>query len=339
MSITVNGTTGLNFPDGTSQPTAGFVPFRNKIINGDMRIDQRRSGSSVTLTTADNNYTLDRFRFFITQSSKFSIQQVLDAPAGFSHSAKCTVVSAYTPSVTNDQFFYGTSFEGNMMTDLAWGTAAAKSATFSFWVKSSIAGKYAVSFVNDPNTRTYVATYNINSANTWEYKTITIAGDTSGTWTNYGNARNMFISFMLGTNSSMESTTPNTWTSNNHRATADSIDLVTTNGASWQITGVQFETGSGATSFEGRPYQTELSLCQRYYEINGNMYVRNTGASAAEMRITWVFKTEKRSDPTIIVGTGASTGVNKNCATVFQSNIGAGQVCDTSAQLIAVSEI
>jgi hypothetical protein len=238
--------------------TGSGLNFRNRIINGDMRIDQRNSGVVTQVAT----YTLDRFRLFASQADKISVQQVADAPSGFSHSVKLTVLSSYNLSGT-EQFFFGTSFEGNNLVDFAFGTSDAKATVLSFWVKSSITGKYSISWVNSANNYSFIGTYLINTADTWEYKTINIPAATGGVW-GTDNNRHSFIQFMLGNSGTFDGTA-GTWQSANIRGTSDSVDFVSqSNGATLQITGVQLEEGNAATAFERRPYGTELALCQRY---------------------------------------------------------------------------
>jgi hypothetical protein len=236
---------------------------RNRIINGDMRIDQRNAGGSVTPTATA--YTLDRFRVILGAASKLSVQRDTTAPAGFSYSAKITVASSYTPAAS-EQFFFGTTFEADNVGDLEFGTAGAVATTLSFWVRSSATGTYSVSWTNDANNRSYIATYTINVADTWEYKTIVIPGDTTGTWVNAGNGRHSFLQWSLGSGSDFHGTA-GSWQASNVRETSGSVDFVSqSNGATFYITGVQLEAGTVATPFERRSYGQELALCQRYYQ-------------------------------------------------------------------------
>ena len=285
--------------------------FRNRIINGDMRIDQRNAGASIT--PIGGTYTLDRFRYFASQADKVSLQQVTDAPSGFSYSAKITVLSSYNLS-GNEQFFFGTTFEANNLDDFGFGTSNAKATVLSFWVKSSVIGKYSISWVDTPNAYSFIGTYVINSANTWEYKTITIPPATGGTW-GAGNSRHSFIQFMLGNSGSYDGTA-GTWQSANVRGTNDSIDFVSqSNGSTFQVTGVQLEAGSVATPFEHRQYGTELALCQRYcYQIDastntvGGIAVGRYGSSTqtdVDLRIPLM-----RNSPTVTVSSASHFTVN-----------------------------
>lgn len=248
---------------------AQYTGFKNRIINGNMVIDQRNAGAAVTPTT-DNYYTLDRWIARLTQASKYSIQQVSDAPAGFINSLKITSLSSYSVTAS-DYFQIGQYVEGLNAIDLMWGTANAQPASLSFWVKSSIAGTFGGTvFGYATGAPSYPFSYTINSANVWEQKTITIAGPTSGNFqTNNSGCFTVLFSFGVG---SSLSGTANTWNySTLYRAPTGSTSVVGTNGATFQLTGVQFEKGSVATSFDYRDYGRELIMCQRYYQKSTDM--------------------------------------------------------------------
>ena len=244
--------------DGVS--SSGLYGFKNRILNGQMVIDQRNAGASVTPT--NGQYLLDRWAADVSQASKFTVIQSSTAPAGFSNSLLVTSSSAYTVG-TNDYFALHQFVEGFNTADFSFGSASATSITLSFWVRSSLTGTFGVGLRGASNTRSYTATYTINSANTWEQKTITVAGDTSGTWlTTNGVGIGLFFSLGVG---SANSTTAGSWQSVNATSPTGAGSVVGTNGATWYITGVQLEKGSTATSFDYRPYTTELQLCQRYF--------------------------------------------------------------------------
>jgi hypothetical protein len=234
--------------------------FRNRILNGDCRIDQRNAGASVTPTAT--TYTLDRWQFLINQSSKFTTQQSSTAPTGFINSLLVTSSSAYSV-LTGDYFTVRQAIEGLNVADLAWGTASAATVTLSFWVRSSLTGTFGGSIVNDAGNRSYPFTYTINAANTWEQKSVTIAGDTSGTWlTTTG--RGMVLVFGFGVGATF-SGTAGSWASANYLSATGATSVVGTNGATFYITGVQLEAGTVASPFERRDYGRELMMCQRYY--------------------------------------------------------------------------
>ena len=233
--------------------------FRNRIINGDMRIAQRGTAA----VTATDNFPVDRFRIAFATDGAFSAQQDSSAPSGFVNSVKCTTTTADGTLTTNQNWTFLQRIEGTNVADLGWGTAAAKTVTLSFWVRSSLTGTFGGALRNSASDRSYPFTYAISAADTWEYKTVTIAGDTSGTWlTTTGVGIN--LSFGLGAGPD-RSGTAGAWNSNNNVTATGAISVIGTLNATWYITGVQLEVGSVATPFERRPYGLELPLCQRYF--------------------------------------------------------------------------
>ena len=265
MPISVNGANGITFADGSIQNTgaAGFG-FKNRIINGAMVIDQRNAGASITAN--DDTYAIDRFKTAASHSSKLTAQQnagSVTPPAGFSKYLGYTSSSAYSIG-TSDYFVCQQSIEGFNIADLAWGTASASPITLSFWVRSSLTGTFGGSLRNSDASRSYPFTYTISAANTWEYKTIIIAGDTNGTWGST-NGIGIALGFGLGVGSTL-SGTAGAWAGANYRSATSATSVVGTNGATFYITGVQLEKGSTATAFEYRDHGRELQLCQRYYE-------------------------------------------------------------------------
>ena len=275
MSISIHGTNGITFNDGSTQNTRPSVGFQNRIINGDMRIDQRNAGASVTPA---NSFTLDRWIVENSQASKLTVQQnagSVTPPIGFSQYLGVTSTATTTVSA-GDYFMLEQRIEGYNVADLNWGTANAQPVTISFWVRSSLTGTFGGSVMNGLNARAYPFTYTISVAATWEYKTITIAGDTSGTW-NTTNGNGMFLNFGLGVGSTY-SGTAGAWTAGNLFSATGAVSVVGTNTATFYITGVQLEQGSTATEFERRPIGTELALCQRYCPA----YIYSSSASALE---------------------------------------------------------
>lgn len=300
---------------GSSGNTTGM---KNRIINGDMRIDQRNAGSEITPT--NTQFSLDRWQAIMAQSSKFTLLQSSLAPAGFTNSLRVTSSSAYTVG-SSEFFFVRQRIEGLNCTDLGWGTANAQTVTLSFWVRSSLTGSFGGSFRNSDATRTYPFSYTISSANTWEQKSITVAGDTSGTWLTT-NGVGIELDFTLGAGSTYLGTA-NTWSGSNYLAPTGATSVVGTNGATFYITGVQLEAGTTATNFDVRSYGTELALCQRYYEksYNANIvpaatsgsnsgYVVST-AAATTMYVSVPFMTPKRTTPTM-TAYAVSTGNSGN---------------------------
>ena len=304
MALTQVETSGLSGSGASSNSTTGNVfsqtgPFKNRIINGDMRIDQRNAGASVT---PSNSYTLDRWTTYNSPASKFTVQQASDGPAGFQKSLKVTSSSAYTVAAGEFQGVL-TKIEGYNIADLAWGTASAKTATLSFWVKSSLTGTFGGSLTNAGYARSYPFSYSISSANTWEYKTITIAGDTSGTWETT-TSTGIELTFGLGVGSTY-SAAAGTWVGSWIASATGATSVVGTNGATFYITGVQLEAGTSATQFERRSYGQELALCQRYYTYFGGKAGSNlifqgySGGSSFPTINQLVFPSRMRTSPTI----------------------------------------
>ena len=264
MSVTINGTSGLVFNDASTQNTAAKVGMVNRIINGDMQIDQRNAGASVSFNAG--NFPVDRFRLSTNGGSATgTVQQnlnVLTPPTGFTNYMGVSVTSG--AAATGDQSYRITQrIEGFNVADLGFGASGASPVTVSFWVRSSITGTYGGSLQNSAGDRFYVFSYTINNANTWEYKTATIPGDTTGTWLKT-NGMGIMLLFSIGTGSTLQGAA-GSWGSTPADTVTGQTNLIGTSGATFYITGVQLEKGSTATSFDYRPYGTELALCQRYY--------------------------------------------------------------------------
>jgi hypothetical protein len=244
-------------------PIAGT---RNRIINGDMRIDQRNASGGIT--PANFQYTVDRWRANLTQAGKFTTQQnsgSVTPPAGHINYLGVISTSAYSV-VASDVFALNQAVEGLNVSDLGWGAAGAQSVTLSFWVRSSLTGTFGGAFQNSAQNRSYPFTYTVSAANTWEQKTITIAGDTSGTWlTTTDVGINLFFSLGAGTTFSGAA---GSWSGSNFFSATGATSVVGTNGATFYITGVQLEPGTVATPFERRSFGAELALCQRYAYVN-----------------------------------------------------------------------
>jgi hypothetical protein len=229
-----------------------------------MVIDQRNAGASISTASSTSTYTLDRWLAIFSQNSKFTIQQnagSVTPPVGFTNYLGITTISAYSGS--GDIFSLDQRIEGYNFADLNWGTANAKTVTLSFQVYSSLTGTFGGALRNADGTRSYPFTYTISVANTWEYKTITIEGDTSGTWVGATNGIGVIVILNLGSGSTWAGTA-DAWASADYRTATGSVSVINTLNATFYITGVQLEVGSTATSFDYRPYGTELALCQRY---------------------------------------------------------------------------
>jgi hypothetical protein len=287
-----------------------------------MVIDQRNNGASVTPTSGQ--YTLDRWQAQLSSASKFSIQRSAIAPAGFSNSLLVTSLGAY--SVTSGDFFViQHNIEGFNFADFGWGSANAQPATLSFWVRSSLTGTFTGSFRNSAGNRAYPYSYTITSANTWQFVSITVTGDTTGTWVGATNGTGVQIFFDFGSGSNNQGT-PGAWVNGSFNAATGQTNLLGTNGATFYITGVQLERGSNATSFEFRDYGRELAMCQRYYQGNktdgtagtaGSLIVRGSASTTGNF-FYWVpFAVQMRAAPTMNIGTPSYT--NSNTAQLLNS--------------------
>lgn len=289
---------------GSTQTELGF---KNRVINGDMRIDQRNNGTSQT-PVGGLTYFLDRWHLNLAQSSKVSIQQNaggVTPPAGFTNYLGLTSLSAYS-IVAGDYHTLRQPIEGVNIADLSWGTADAKAITVSFWVRSNLTGIFGGCLNNGAFTRGYPYTYTITSPNTWEYKTVTIPGDTTGSWTT-DNSAGLLLGWTLGTGSTYNTGVTNAWngiTGGGYSplAAAGVTNILSTNGATLYITGVQLEIGTLATGFDNRNYGTELLMCQRYYEYgmaSGSGYAAITSIFDAGAVNHIHFKATKRAVPTM----------------------------------------
>lgn len=307
MSISYGGDNIQDTDGGVLRPSSSVM--RNRIINGAMVIDQRNAGASVTSTS--NPFTLDRWQAFGAPSAKYTVQQnagSVTPPVGFSKYLGVTSSSAYTVT-SGDYFFLTQHIEGFNVADLNFGSANAKTVTLSFWVYSSLTGSFGGSLANGAENRSYPFTYTISSANTWQQISITVAGDTTGTWAT-GNTSGLEVNFGYGVGSGLSGTANGTWQAGDYRSATGTVSVVGTSGATFYITGVQLEVGSSATGFEYRQYGQELALCQRYYETSitgvavGNAVTAPSRQVATSFTSTSLnqyisFKVTKRSVPTI----------------------------------------
>jgi len=269
--------------------------FKNRVINGAMVIDQRNAGASVTPVSGD--YTLDRWQCFQSSASKYSVQQnagSVTPPVGFTNYFGATSLAATSLSA-NSYYIIEHKIEGYNVADLGWGSANAKTVTLSFWVRSSLTGTFGAAILNYNNTRSYPFSYTISAANTWEQKSVTIAGDTSGTWLTT-NGVGLYINFSIGVGTDF-SGTAGSWSSNQYWSTTGAVSVVGTNGATWYVTGVQLEVGSTATSFDYLDYGRSLIQCQRYYSLVDSASGGANNSTGVQMAI--VFPTEMRTTPSV----------------------------------------
>jgi hypothetical protein len=311
----------------TANAVTPSVNMKNRIINGNMSIDQRNAGASMTSAT-NGSYSLDRWGVQNNSgASRFTLQQDAGAvtpPAGFSDYLGITSTSAYSVA-SGDACGIYQNIEGfNSIADLNWGTANAKTVTLSFWVRSSLTGTFGGSLTNSAGNRSYVFSYTISAANTWEQKSVTIAGDTSGTWL-ATNGTGIALAIGIGTGTTY-SGTAGSWSGTYLLNVTGNTSVVGTNGATFYITGVQLEVGSTATSFDYRPYGTELALCQRYFQTSyqgsavGTATTTNAigfwyAATSNYGNLVVYLRTTMRSQPTVTLYspvTGASGKMDVN---------------------------
>jgi len=306
--------------------------MKNRIINGAMVIDQRNAGASVSNGTGSFTYCLDRWTSYGSQASKFTVQQVSTAPAGFVNSLKVTSSSAYTVGAS-EYFGIKQIIEGYNIADLGWGTSSGKTVTLSFQVYTSLTGTFGGTVWNGANNQFYPFSYTVSSANTWTSISVTVPAPTVGSTWYTDNSAGMQVFFSLGAGSTV-SGTANTWSSSLYLAPTGATSVVGTNGATFYITGVQLEVGSSATGFEYRQYTTELQLAQRYYEtsyegvkvptnntastvisgLGSTSYVGGGGGSTSQSLSSVAFKVTKRAAPTTTIYsyTSSTTGVVSN---------------------------
>ena len=256
MSLVLNGTTGItNLPSINSGQLAGS---RNKIINGAMEINQRGTAA----VDADQKFPSDRFKTAEAGGGNMTGQVVADAPASFRNSIKVIASTADDCSQAADEYRIMHRIEGNNVVDLYYGNSGAKTITLSFYVKSSLTGNFPVGLENAASNRSHVKEYIINSANTWEKKSVTFVGDETGTWL-ITNGTGLTVSFVLGAGTNYTGTI-DSWQGSRLYRGSSSVQMMATVNATWFVTGVQLEVGSTATDFEYRSFGEELALCQRY---------------------------------------------------------------------------
>jgi hypothetical protein len=314
MTIAISGTNGITL-DGQFN-SASSMGFKNRIINSAMVIDQRNAGASISVSSnTGNQFGADRFLVQGTSAEGvFSTQQLsATPPTGFINYVRIQTTTASASPASGSLYAMSQIIEGFNIADLGFGAAGASTVTFSFWIRSSLTGTFSGSLKNGNSyNRSYPFTYSISAANTWEQKTITVAGDTTGTWQT-GNLGGLIVYWDLGCGSSLLSTA-NSWQAGNFNGVTSSTRLISTLNATMDITGVQLEKGSTATSFDYRPYGTELALCQRYYEKSFEIgtapasagsaagafeFAQQIAASAQQYGPSCKYAVVKRSTPTV----------------------------------------
>jgi hypothetical protein len=303
-----------------------YAAGKNKITNGNMVIDQRNAGASVTVNTAGSTFTVDRWRGTgQATDGVFTLQQDSSAPAGFTKSIKATVTTADASIASTQVYFVAQAIEGNNVADFDFGLSSAKTITLSFWVRSSLTGTFGGSIRNSDVNRSYPFSYSIAVADTWEKKSVTIAGDTTGTWLK-DSGKGLDLIFSLGAGTDRLGTA-GAWNSNNNIGATGQTNVIGTLSATWYVTGVQVEIGNVATAFQTATgtIQGELSACQRYFEKSYNQGIApaqgNSSTNVQPLAVGYatgsarvgnvLFKVTKRTAPTIVL---FNTSVNANSA-------------------------
>lgn len=310
---------GTNDPPAISSINSTFIGMgRNRVINGDMTIDQRHGGASVAFPTSGARYSVDMFSAFAS-TGIFTLQRLSSTPpTGFLFYNHYVTTTADASPVAG-AFYYATlPIEGLNVRDFLFGTAGAVTITLSFWVRSSLTGTFSGSLQNGSSNRSYPFTYTIGSANTWTKISVTISGDTTGTWATDFNP-GILVNFDLGLGSTFRGTA-GSWSGSNFIGVTGAVRLISTNAATWDVTGVQLEAGSIASAFEFRPFNVETEMCQRNYEKSYVLDVApgtNTSTGFERLPPTYIFGSEvdvqtyfkvpKRVTPSVSVWTIAGT--------------------------------
>jgi len=328
---------------------------RNMLINGKFDVSQRNGTAAVTVTDTNSAYPIDRWTMYNNSGGNMIMQQVTDVPSGegFTHSAKVSVSSVGNTSSSDHALHIEQKIEVGNMRHLGWGTSSPKTCTLSFYVKSSVTGTYAIHFGNDVD-RFYVSSYTINSADTWEKKTITLTGATDGNWNTTTNARGLEIVWSLLAGSAFTTSSLNQWISTEDFHGASHVQWATNSGATWFLAGCQFEIGENPTEFEHEPFERTLDKCRRYAYVMGGDGIYERFAvghveSSTQARCLTFYPTTMRAVPTtsktdpLIVGGNfspqsiTSISVDYNSKTVghVQYNVSSGLDTGEACAVIA----
>ena len=306
----VDPATGLQWVwDGTKWKASGLatpplpVPMNdNRLINGDMRVDQRNNGAAGTA----GGYTVDRWQYGTNVAGHFVWQRVAGpASSGFPYCLLLTSQAAYAPAAS-DGFAVYQAIEADMVSDLAWGTANAQPVTLSFWVFSSLAGLFSGCVRNFAATRSYPFSFNL-SASSWTKVAITIPGDTVGTWVMSGNAASVTVLFDLGSGSTLRGPA-GAWAGTTYNGVTGAVSVVGTLNGQFAVTGVKLEIGSVTTPFNRQSLAKSMADCQRYYQ-NTTMACRSNAPAAGAIYCSSVAFACMRAIPTI-TATGAGSPSN-----------------------------
>jgi len=284
----------------------------NRLINGDMRIDQRWNGAA---EAGINTYTVDRWQYIATQAAKFNWQRYGTGPVGFPYCLGFSSQSAYA-LLTGDTFYIQQSIEADMVSDFAWGAAGAQPVTLSFWAYSSLTGTFSGAIQNYAGTRSYPFTFSLPTANTWTKITTTVPGDTAGTWVMSGNAGSLIVRFDLGSGATYRGPA-GAWASANYVGANGAVNVVSTNTAFFAVTGVKLEVGSVATPFNRQSLAKSMADCQRYFQYLG-LLVSGYNTAGGAVYSNLAYQVFMRATPTAVLAPGAYT----NCSSATSGSIG-----------------
>ena len=307
------GPQGATGPAGATGPQGATGPGtnENRIINGDMRIDQRNNGAS---GTAINVYTVDRWAYNATQPAKGSWSRQSVGPPGFPYSLIFQSASAYA-LLAGDTFYFAQYIEADMVSDFAWGTAAAQPATLSFWAFSSLTGTFSGAVCNHANTRSYPFTFLLSAASTWTKIAITIPGDIAGTWVMSGNGGAVDLRFDLGSGATYHAAA-GAWVNGNFVGVTGSVNVVGTNAATFYLTGVKLEIGSVATPYNWQSLAKSMADCQRYYEFRNYTIFSGNITSGPAYYAGASYAATKRAVPTLTFGDLGNNGFPTGAPTI-----------------------
>jgi len=294
---------------------SGALSNRNMIINGAMTVSQRGTSDS---SISDNEFVVDRYSLRTSNAGWYAAEQSTDAPTGFSNSLKITSNGANSPAA-GAYIFFAQKIEGFNSAHLEFGTSNAKTITISFHIKSSLTGTFGGSIRNSAQNRSYPFSFTISSANTWEYKTVTIAGDTTGTWIGATTGIGIDVIFNLGSGTNNQATA-GAWAAAGYLKPTGAVNLVETSGATLFFTGFQLEVGTEATPFEHRSYADELTRCQRYFQPWRSYAEYDLGSTGNVGSPISNFTTPMRASPTMTVVNSAGSNSSLNSMTLFNLN-------------------
>ena len=300
---------------GVREPT-------NLIINGAMQIAQRSTSVQKQYNSGSGYYTLDRVRLAMgnLDQAVFTLSQdshLITGPAGFPNSWKIVTDTAETALASDEYLSFQYNIEANSCQHLAYGTSSANETTISFWVKSDITGTYSIMLYAADAGRNIGGTYTIDSADTWEYKTVTFVGDTGGTGINNDTGLGVQIVWALTAGTDRTSADNTSWGTfaTNRNAYGQAVNVLASATDYWQITGLQFEIGDTATPFESKTYAQELQACKRYFQIPENWWAHSDASTATAFKFVHTFPVEMKAAPTLAaVGTPTINKMNANAA-------------------------